>query len=195
MGKKESGLELIQKFTRRPVALHLLCEKLNFPDLNAFLHANDGEEPYGEDNVAAYIFGNGRTRVVPRKQLVGEYIIWGREDIARGIEKVLPEDIPLTHFAQVAMIAAKDPGDTVEKINACAVFPAEVLAIEGPKARVRRNRFPKFDDVEQVVELPAEEKVEVGDKVAIHLGAIMTRMTDSQFEDLDRWNKKVAKLV
>jgi hydrogenase maturation factor len=185
----------MHKFVQKPIELHLLCESQNFPDLNSFLHAINPDNPYDYQTVESYLFGNSLTKLVPKNILIKQYKIWARDGVAEFNNRLLPPHVYLTHFTQVAIIAAADPGDPIAKINACAIFPAKVISIDGPKIGVIRNRYPKFDEVEQRVNVSRGEIINVGDTVAIHLGSIFTKITSEQFNNLEGWNRKVAENI
>jgi len=182
--------------------IRLTLEEHGFPHLNAFLETiakSTGRDRFDPEMVLNYWLGG--EVVGTREDLLENYSKYFPKEFVEALGKVLPEKIYLTHLSQVIFVAAADY-QGVEKINLinhCMITGGEVVEIDTVNrvAVVQRdilNKDLKLVKGKQSVKIDPDltPKIEVGNKVAVHLGYLASTLTTDEADSLSYWTDRVV---
>jgi len=185
-----------------------------FPHLMSFLETIaelSGLDKFDEDVVTSYWFGGKVTEDVDAKAkgiLVEKYKNNLSDEFSQSLSRRLPENIYLTHLAQVALIAAADyeEPERTKLINHCMIAYGRIDSVDmrDRKAMVIREVLIKDENgnynvgtAKQSVRIDPDLTPEliVGDNITIHLGYIAGKLDTSNQEMLQYWTRKVAEVI
>lgn len=163
-------------------------------------------DPWEEKAAKDYWLGSGATTT--RENLINEYRK-GRLNpmLIEKIESLLPEKIPLTHMAQVVLIAAGGESEirAAAIINGCMIAEAKIEKInEADKTALvtreivmKQEKGYKITEKSQVVRVDDEltPGLKPDDVVAVHLEYVAIKLTEDEAEQLSYWNRRVVELI
>jgi hypothetical protein len=215
----ESKLETVSDTLRSVITSHQETKEVRevldqFPHLKAFQNALGkitGLDSYDPKIQEAYWIGNDLLKSVDRSDAREVLLHYYKKSelpasYMNELEGALSKPVILHHNFQVAKIAVIDSGgmgDRLEPVNNCMVRSAEVWEVSDDRVKVNAVKLCKnqygfvLEKKDEIVKYEQNlvGDLKVGNKVALHWGAVAMQLKGDQEKQLDYWTQEVAKIL
>jgi len=210
---KDSAPEKFKKCVVEGKCSEVSPEIKNFIVLNPYLKTIagvTGKDPFSYEVAEAYWLGNNLLKKFKTKDY--EILLknlkkqgvpdWITDELSKkDLKKFIPFHLFQILNAGVGRTSVKDPYN-IKMMNQCMVRWGKVKKVEGNKITVKLNSLKKekgkygLELVEETVEAIPGFNINLkhDDRIAVHWGIVIKKLTKREIENLEYWTKKTVEL-